>query len=95
MFPDRMPVTVTFTQNLQRHLALPPLEVEGRTVREVLVRVFEQHPAARSFVLDDQGALRHHMVLFVDGEQVEDREGLTDAVRDGASLYVMQALSGG
>ena len=50
---------------------------------------------ARSYVLDDQGELRFHMVIFVNGEQVRDRTGLTDAVPPGGEVYVMQALSGG
>jgi hypothetical protein len=86
---------VVFTQNLQRHVACPPAAVEGTTVREVLDAVFAANPAARGYVLDDQGELRHHMVVFVDGEQIRDRVGLSDPVRPASEVYVMQALSGG
>lgn len=86
---------VVFTPNLQRHVACPPVDVPGTTVREVLERAFAANPAARGYVLDDQGELRHHMVVFVNGQQVEDRSGLSDAVPDGGEVYVMQALSGG
>ncbi len=86
---------VVFTQNLQRHVACPPAVVPGDTVREVLDAAFAANPRARSYVLDDQGELRVHMVVFVDGEQVRDRAGLSDAVAPGGEVYVMQALSGG
>ncbi len=86
---------VVFTQNLQRHVPCPPASAEGRTVREVLEAVFAANPAARGYVLDDQGELRTHMVVFVDGRQVADRAGLSDAVGPDAEVYVMQALSGG
>ena len=87
--------TVTFTQNIQRHLTCPPAEGSGRTVRELLDGVFAANPRARSYVLDDQGALRKHMAVFIDGRAIRDRAGLSDPVPVGADVYVMQALSGG
>lgn len=45
--------------------------------------------------MDDQGALRRHMAVFVDGRQIKDRRGLSDAVGETSEVYVMQALSGG
>jgi molybdopterin synthase sulfur carrier subunit len=86
---------VVFTAALQRHLACPPQEAAGATVREVLERVFADQPRARPYVLDEQGALRKHMVIFVDGEPVRDRNGLSDGVGADSDIYVMQALSGG
>jgi hypothetical protein len=35
------------------------------------------------------------MNVFLDGEQIADRVGLSDAVRPESEIYVMQALSGG
>jgi hypothetical protein len=87
-------VTVHFTPNLQRHLDCPPLSARGRTVREVLDDALKDKKL-RDFVLDEQGGLRRHMTVFVDGEQLADREGLSDPVRDGGELWIMQALSGG
>jgi hypothetical protein len=86
---------VVFTQNLQRHVACPPCDVAGATVREVLDAAFAANPRARGYVLDDHGELRHHMVVFVDGAMVGDRVGLSDPVPPSGEVYVMQALSGG
>jgi hypothetical protein len=61
----------------------------------VLDGVFAANPRLRGYVLDDQGALRRHMMVFVDGQQIEDRERLSDPVRPVSEIYVMQALSGG
>jgi molybdopterin converting factor small subunit len=88
-------VQVSFTKNLQRHVSCPTVEAAGATVREVLDAVFSANPRVRSYVLDDQAALRKHMAVFVNGEQIADRVGLSDAVPDGAEIYIMQALSGG
>ncbi|MDH4130990.1 MAG: MoaD/ThiS family protein [Gemmatimonadota bacterium] len=86
---------VVFTANLQRHVRLPEREVDGGTVREVLEAVFRAEPSARGYVLDEQGALRRHMVVFVGGAQVRDRITLGDPVESGTEVCVMQALSGG
>jgi molybdopterin synthase sulfur carrier subunit len=86
---------VVFTQNLQRHVACPPAAADGTTVREVLDQVFAANPRARGYVLDEQGELRHHMMVFVDGEMLRDRERLSDRVSPQSEIYVMQALSGG
>ena len=86
---------VTFTQNIQRHVECPPTTAAGATVREVLEAVFTTNPRARGYVLDDQGALRKHMVIFVDGHAIRDRTTLEDPVTDNADIYIMQALSGG
>jgi molybdopterin synthase sulfur carrier subunit len=86
---------VAFTPNLRRHVACPDVAVDGATVRAVLDAVFAANPPLRGYVLDDQGALRKHMVIFLDGRQVVDRAGLSDPVGADAEIYVMQALSGG
>jgi hypothetical protein len=86
---------VIFTPNLQRHLACPPVEAPGATVREVLEAVFAGNEQARSYVLDDQAALRKHMTIFVNGTRIRDRVHLSDEVPADGEVYVLQALSGG
>ena len=56
---------------------------------------FADNERARGYVLDDQGALRKHMAIFIDGRQVRDRQNLTDEVAADAIVDLMQALSGG
>jgi molybdopterin synthase sulfur carrier subunit len=87
--------TVSFTPNLERHVECPTQTIEGESVRAVLEAVFAANPRLRGYVLDDQGALRRHMMVFVDGQQIQDRDRLSDPVRPASEIYVMQALSGG
>ncbi len=89
-----MPV-VHFTTNLQRHVDCPTVAVGGASVAEVLAAAFASNPRARGYVLDEHGALRKHMNVFVDGRQVGDRSGLSDPVAPESEIWVMQALSGG
>jgi len=86
---------VKFTQNLQRHLSAPPVAVSAETVRDALDRVFERNPKLRGYVLDDQDRLRKHVVVFVNGELIEDRARLSDPLEESSEIFVMQALSGG
>ncbi|MCZ6652054.1 MAG: MoaD/ThiS family protein [Planctomycetota bacterium] len=87
--------SVAFTENIQRHVRCPAFEVGGGTVREVLESVFVDNERVRGYILDDQGGLRRHMIIFIDGRAIRDRENLTDPVPDTAEVFVMQALSGG
>jgi molybdopterin converting factor small subunit len=87
--------TVSFTSALQRFLPAPSAQVEGSTVGAALAAVFASRPALRGYVLDDQGALRRHVAVYVNGEPVRDRVGLTDPVGSHDEIHVFQALSGG
>lgn len=87
--------TVTFAPAIQRHVASPPQKVQANTVRAALEAVFSSIPKLRDYVLEDQGQLRKHVLIFVDDEQIRDREKLSDSVDDDAEIYVVQALSGG
>jgi sulfur-carrier protein len=86
---------VRFTANIQRHVACGDQEIPGETVRAVLEAYFTLNTVARSYVLDDQGGLRRHMAIYVDGQLVRDRAGLLDPVGEAGTVFVFQALSGG
>lgn len=87
--------TVHFTANLKRHVGCPTTTVEAATVRDALAAVFEHNPQLRGYVVDEQGAVRKHMNIFVDGQQIRDRVGLRDVITPTSEIYVIQALSGG
>lgn len=87
--------TVSFTPQLERFLPAPTVEVEAATLRDALASVFQAHPALRSYILDDQGALRRHVAVFINGDLVRDRECLTDPVLPNDEIFVLQALTGG
>jgi sulfur-carrier protein len=86
---------VSFTSALQRFLPAPTAHVEGGTVGDALAAVFASHQALRGYVLDDQGALRRHVAVYVNGQPVHDRIRLSDPIGQHDEIYVLQALSGG
>jgi molybdopterin converting factor small subunit len=64
-------------------------------VSEALHAAFAIAPRLRGYVLDDQGRLRQHVFVFVQGSRVRDRDTLADPVRDEDEIQIFQALTGG
>ena len=86
---------VAFTANLERHLSCPVQTVPGDSVRAVLDAVFATQPRLRSYILDDQGRVRRHVAIYVNGDRIADRNRLGDPVTEADEVFVFQALSGG
>jgi molybdopterin synthase sulfur carrier subunit len=68
------------------------VQAEGATVDELLHDLDRRYPGFRFRVVDEQGRLRQHMNVFVDGERCRD---LATALAGVDEVVVMQALSGG
>jgi sulfur-carrier protein len=89
-------IEVVFAKAFRRHVDCPDERVAGGgTVGAALAAYFELHPAVRSYVLDDLGAVRKHVAVFVDGDLVTDRVALSDPAAPTSTIHVFQALSGG
>ena len=86
---------VTFTPHLQRFVDAPPRDVAGETVGEALAAVFADNPRLRHYLLDERGAVRQHVTIFVDDSPTRDRITLSDKVEADSEIFVLQALSGG
>lgn len=86
---------VRFTPTLQRHVACADMQIDAATVRDALEQAFAATPRLRSYLVDEQGALRKHVTVFIDGTAVQDRVRLSDALRPDSEVDVLQALSGG
>jgi len=84
-----------FASAIQRHVATPEHRVAAASVAADLEAVFAGHPALLYYLLDEQGRLRRHVAIFVDGRRIRDRDTLADPLQDSSEVYVVQALSGG
>jgi sulfur-carrier protein len=88
--------TVRFTYALQRFYPdMEDMPANGNTLHEVLNEVEGRYPRIKTYLLDDQGTLRGHVNIFIDGRMISDREGLTDSFKTDSTIYIIQALSGG
>ena len=62
--------SIGFSKNIQTHFNLERMDVGDATVREALESVFAEHPRLRSYLLDDRGAVRKHVAIFVNGASI-------------------------
>ena len=84
-----------FTRWLRGIAPREPVEIDGATVGDALDRLFAQDAQARGYVLDEQGRLRKHVCIFLDGERLAHASALAAPLGPESEIYVMQALSGG
>ncbi len=66
-------------------------EVDGATVGDVLVSLERANPPITGWVLDEQGRIREHVNVFVNGTPGEERT----QVAAGDCVYVLPAITGG
>jgi len=86
---------VTFAPQLQRHVPCPPQRVPAGTLDAVLRAAFVAAPTIERYVLDEQGAVRKHVAVFVNNEMIANRGDLSQPLTDDDAVWVIQALSGG
>ena len=68
---------------------------EGATLAEVLASLEANHPGIRARILDDTGALRRFVNVYVGDEDVRFAGGLEAEVAEGARISIIPAVAGG
>jgi MoaD family protein len=71
------------------------VQIEAKTVQEVLDNLDSKYPGIRSSVCDEKGGLRRFINIYLDGEDVRFLENLATPVTDGAEIAIVPAISGG
>jgi len=66
-------------------------ELPGSTVGEVLRELERRHPKVTGWILDEQGRVRPHVNVFVNGERTREDA----AVAPDDTLQVLPSISGG
>ena len=88
--------TVRFTYALKRFFpGLKDLAAGGDSFPEIFGEIEKKYPGLTAYVLDEQGSLRKHVNIFIDGKMILDRKSLSDPFAGASEIYIMQALSGG
>ena len=87
--------SIAFTAHLRSVGPDRPVECDGSTLAEMLDAMVGEHPRLKDYLLDDQGRLRKHVAVFVDGVMVAREGALRRPLSPSSQVYVFQALSGG
>ena len=87
--------TVEFAPALTRHVPCPPQRVAAADLKGALDEAFQAAPALRGYVLDEQGAVRKHVAVFVNARMIASRSQLDIPLGGDDKVIVIQALTGG
>ncbi len=71
------------------------VEVEGDTVRAVLVTLVAAHPGLEAQIFAEGGALNRFMNVFVNDTDIRHLETLETPVGDRDSIVLLPAMAGG
>ncbi len=87
-------VTLTFAAHLQRHVLCPAQTVDAETIGEAIAQACAVAPAMLHYVLDDQGNVRKHVAVFINGQMLIPRTDMQRALPNGDAIHIIQALTG-
>ena len=71
------------------------VQVEGSTLTEVIANLDAVHPGFSDRLLDESGALRKFVNLFVADDDVRYLDGLSTATPEGTTVSIIPAVAGG
>jgi molybdopterin synthase sulfur carrier subunit len=83
------------TQLRELSAGAPEVELEGKTVAEILQALEEQHPGFAARLHDENGDLRRFVNVFVADEDIRFLQGVDTAVTDGQTVSIVPAVAGG
>jgi molybdopterin synthase sulfur carrier subunit len=91
-----MPVTVRLPGALRDATGgETKLSASGGTLREVIADIDRRHPGFASRVLDETGALRSYVNVYIGEDDARTRGGSGAAVPEGSEVMVIPAMAGG
>ena len=71
------------------------VQVEGSTLADVIEALEAAHPGFKDRLLDESGAMRKFVNIFVADDDVRYLDGLATAVPAGETVSIIPAVAGG
>jgi len=71
------------------------IALEAASVRDALAQIERESPSLHRAVVDETGAVRRHLNVFVNTSHMRDREGLDTPLAAGDVILILPAVSGG
>lgn len=73
----------------------PVVEVEGKTVQDLLVALDKKHPGLKERICDESGQVRRFVNIFINGEDIRFKDGAKTTVSEGSEVSIIPAIAGG
>ena len=73
----------------------PVVDVQGKTVDEVLIDLEKKYPGIKERICDENGQIRRFINVFVNGEDIRFKDGAKTVVAEGAEISIIPAIAGG
>lgn len=89
-------VQVNFTSHLEVFFpTLKTQKVMALTLSELFSKLNKLYPGLSSYLLEDNGVIRKHVNVFLDGILVENKNNMNQSLEGVSEVFILQALSGG
>jgi len=87
-------VKVHLTANLQKYYSKSQFEIEASSVLDLLKKMDLERAHFSTYILEDDQSVRRHVNIFINGKLIPKTETKT-SLKNGDTVHIMQALSGG
>jgi molybdopterin synthase sulfur carrier subunit len=67
----------------------------GASLADALQALGSAYPALQGRIFDETGAVRRHVNVYVDGDDMRGGAGLDTVVKDGSVVDVLPSIAGG
>jgi MoaD family protein len=71
------------------------VEVQGKTVAEVMAALVSQHPDLRRHLYTEEGKLRAFVNLYVNDEDIRYLQKEATALKDSDNISIVPSIAGG
>ena len=86
----RFPAVMKYYVNNQTEFFVPAV-----TVQEVVDQVIEQYPSIKFHLVDENGNMRKHFNIFINGTHIRELNGMDSPLKDEDKVILMASAAGG
>jgi molybdopterin synthase sulfur carrier subunit len=71
------------------------IEVEAKTIKEVIEKLGEINPEIKARILDENGEVRRFINIYLNNEDIRFLKGINTDIKNGDEISIIPAIAGG
>lgn len=71
------------------------LDLDGGTVADVMSQLADRFPELKKHLFADDGSVRNFVMVFVNEDDIRDKDNMKTALSDGDEVAIVPAIAGG